>query len=78
MTDRKTIAQDLDLAASRAASIGRQGATRKQVWLLAGLLADAGEAAKDIDCGVCNTSAILTSRMASEWIDRLKSEQKVA
>jgi len=68
-TDRKEIAQDLDAAAARAEMIGKTGATAKQCWYLAGLLADRDLTADAVDCGCLNTQAILTKARASKWID---------
>jgi hypothetical protein len=70
MTTQKEIASSLDLASLRA---GSYGATRKQVWFLAGLIAKAGEEAS----GVIE-SGMLTSRNASFYIGRYLADQKKA
>jgi hypothetical protein len=78
MTDQKSIARTLDRAAARADMIDREPATGKQVWFLAGLIAKAGKDAGDIDCGCLNTQAILTKRMASEFIAMYLADQTKA
>lgn len=65
-TTRKEIASWLD----RAADYGSL-ASRKQVWYLAGLLADAGLSADTIECGPSNLRAKLTRAKASRYIDAL-------
>ena len=71
MTTQKEIAQHLDRAAQRCESVGGSAATSKQCWFLAKLLLDAGEDARDIDCGPANTQAMLTKSKASLFIDQL-------
>lgn len=73
MTSQKQIAITLDLAARRADAVST-GASKKQVWFLAGLIARAGEEADGV-----MESGLLTSRMASRAIDGyLKEETLVA
>lgn len=64
---QKEIALWLDMAADRACHVNREGATRKQVWFLAGLLFKAGENADSVTGS--NTNYILTKREASALID---------
>lgn len=71
-TDRKTIVRDLDVAASRSHIIEREPATAKQCWYLAGLLEQAGLDADAVECGICNTQAVLTKSMASRRIEEIK------
>ena len=59
--DRKMIARALDRAAARTDSLGGVGATPKQCWFLAGLMADAN------DDGV---PSMLSKREASALIDQ--------
>jgi len=75
---RKDIVKSLDKAAQRAADYYHNGATAKQTWFLAGLIAAAGEDAAAIGCGWANTSALLTSRQASTWIDRYLAAKAAA
>lgn len=63
---QKEIAGILDRAAARAA---RAAATSKQCWFLAGLMFKAGDEPRDIDLGISNSNAVLTSKNASFWID---------
>jgi hypothetical protein len=67
MTTQKEIAASLDLASIAA---GSRGASKKQVWFLAGLLAKAGEEAS----GVIE-SGMLTSRAASFYINQILNEK---
>jgi len=68
---RKEIVEDLDYAARRAEMIEAAPATGKQCWYLAGLLADHGMTADDIECGVGTTNAVLTKSKASRYISEL-------
>ena len=70
---QKDIASTLDMAANRCHQIGANPATRKQVWYIAGLMLDAGDAPADWGYGAANTNALLTVRKASGLIDQLKS-----
>ncbi len=70
-SNRKEIAQKLDRAAARAGMIDATPATSKQCWYLAGLLAEAGLDADMVGCELTNTSAVLTCRAASGFIDML-------
>ena len=70
MATQKEIAVSLDIAASTA---GSRGASKKEVWFLAGLLAKSGEDAS----GVIE-SGMLTSRNASFYIGQLLNEKKAA
>lgn len=76
--NRKETAEWLDRAAARAEFIDRDPATRKQCWFLAGLMEQAGWNLDDIGCGITNTSAVLTKKKASGWIDTLLNEKKAA
>jgi hypothetical protein len=67
-TPRKSIAMALDRAAERACLVARDGATAKQCWYLAGLIAAAGKDASDIGCAITQSNAVLTKREASEFI----------
>lgn len=75
---QKSIAQDLDRASARADLIDQDPATGKQCWFLAKLILDAGDDASAIDCGCLNTTAILTKRAASRWIDDYLADIKRA
>lgn len=66
--DRKRIVRALDRAAARAEEIGMRPATSKQTWYLAGLLEAAGVDPSDIGMGYGHTSAVLTSKRASDLI----------
>ena len=69
MATQKEIAASLDIAAQNA---GQYGASKKQVWFLAGLMAKAGET---IDNLYGNCPEPLTSRRASAFInDYLKQK----
>lgn len=77
-TTQKDIAQALDHAAKRAETVGAAPATSKQCWFLAKLILETGKDAQDIGCGWSNTSAILTKRDASRYIDDYLRDAKVA
>ena len=66
---QKIIARQLDRAAERADMRDYAAASAAQIWYLAGLLAQKGLDASDVNCGPINTSATLTSRQASDLID---------
>ncbi len=68
-TDRKYLARWLDRAAQRAELIEARPASAKQVWYLAGLMAERSYGLDWAGCGVLDTQAILTSREASRLID---------
>ena len=75
MTDtRKQIVIALDRAAGRCDF----GATSRQTWFLAGLLAERGSNAAGVGCDICNSNARLTKKQASLYIDQLLSEKKLA
>lgn len=69
--DRKELARWLDLAANRAEMAGGRPASSKQVWYLAGLMADRGLGLDFAGCDVIDTQAMLTSREASNLIDEI-------
>lgn len=69
MTDQKTIARHLDIAADRCELVDRDPATRKQIWYLASLIAKDNGSAEDVNCALTRTQAMLTKRQASVWID---------
>lgn len=73
--DRKLIAQRLDLAASRAGSVGR-AATPKQTWFLAGLLLDAKGSVESAMSEVDLYQDGLSIREASELIEFLLKEKE--
>lgn len=64
MTNQKQIVISLDAAANRSA----WGASSKQTWFLARLMAQAGDEAKDIDCCISQSNATLSKKQASIWI----------
>jgi hypothetical protein len=66
MTDQKSIAQELDRAASRSDF----GASGKQCWFLASLMIKAGDTPADWDIGYTHTNAVLTKKKASFIIDQ--------
>lgn len=68
MSTQKEIAQSLDIASKMA---GEYGASHKQCWFLAGLIAKAGEEASGVIEG-----DRLTSRNASFYIGSYLREQK--
>ena len=69
MATQKDIAADLDLASKMA---GEFGASRKQVWFLAGLIAKAGEEASGVIEG-----GLLSSRNASFYINHYLREERL-
>ena len=71
MTEQKRIAKILDRAADRADAAEYAAASSKQVWYLAGLLAQKGEEPEDHGFGLIHTHATLTSHAACDLIDRL-------
>jgi hypothetical protein len=74
-TTRKSIAIAIDAAADRASAMGAYGATKKQVWFLAGLIEEAGRDASDIGCQISNTTATLTKKEASRYIEDYLSDK---
>ncbi len=68
---QKEVARILDRAAYRA---GENGATPKQCWFLAGLMARSGDDGNDFLLG----SLPLSKKLASELIDTLLGAEKVA
>ena len=68
---QKEIARILDRAAERADAAEYAAASSKQVWFLAGLMAQKGETPEAFGYGLIHTHATLTSRAASALIDRL-------
>lgn len=60
----------LAAAAGRARAVDQRGATVKQISILASLLISMGEDADAIGCGPLSTGAVLTSKAASDWIDK--------
>jgi len=73
MTKQKEIANALDSAAARAEMVGAYGASSKQCWFLAKLLKDHGLDEEFVECGVCNTQAMLSKKKASRFIDEALS-----
>lgn len=78
MTKQKHIAMALDRAAERCHQIEIEPATSKQCWFLAKLIAEAGGEAADVDCAITNSSALLSRKMASTYIDSYLAAAKRA
>jgi hypothetical protein len=72
MATQQEIASQLDRAAQRADMVAT-GATKKQVWFLAGLLAKAGEDADSVLGG----QQTLSAKQASFYIDQCLKEEKL-
>lgn len=66
MTTQKEIARALDRAAIRTEASGREPATTKQIWFLAGLMAQKGEDGSEF---LLNQNQLLTKADASALIE---------
>jgi len=68
----KRIVRWLDRAAERACQMGRRGATRKQTWFLASIIAPRGIWCGETEYTYTSSNAMLTSAECSALIDSLK------